>query len=420
VTAAEANNSGRSIVHRVRASLWRYRREIALGTIAAVLGLVAGTYLQNGRAPAPQAPAPSRATLTLPPAPSPETRGQVIIGWTSADGGAYRAIVTAADYRGFLARDRAEADAASARLTEAARERVHEAVVPAFEGVAARVPAFGAWTFDWWTSWILLGQVIGWMWDEVSNGVILGMPARVQGRLIAEVEGQFDALVLQPEQTLPPLASAFARSLETNRAELAELCRRHAENVRTFVSTTAARIERASGPGTWTPVASADAASTFNLTCNGNGQREMAQVQAVLAGLRQTASISDPVDEVIVRLARPFATKLISYVILPAIIAGLIGAVALPLLGILPNILSGVIAGLLTGALGAAVIGFSASASVDWLLTRADELRNRAGFEVQVRRAVTQQRDGLEAAILDIHRQAIQSRLRPFAEQSGR
>ncbi len=339
-----------------------------------------------------------------------------MVAWTGADGLPYRATADGARYREFVALERRQAEEDLRRVGERASSRVHAALVPIFEEIEARVPEFGAWAFDWWTSWILLGHAIRWVWDEFPRGPIFRMPDRVQARLVAEIERQFDALVLQPDVDEPKLAQAIERTLTAARADIAEVCARHLAAVRTFLKEQARQAERGDGSGGWAPVGATEGAATFTLPCGGDIRREEAMVRAELQKLGERRHVDDPVGEVILRMSRPFATKLISYVVLPVIVTGLIGGIALPLLGILPNVLSGVIAGILTGAFGAAIIGFSASASVDWLINRADERRNRGGFEVQVRRAVIASREALESGIVEIQHQFTQNQLRAFLE----
>ncbi|MBI1774040.1 MAG: hypothetical protein HYR63_01710 [Proteobacteria bacterium] len=350
------------------------------------------------------------------PALTPDERSQIILGWAGSDGTQYRAAVDGARYREFVALERRREEEDYQRLSVRARDRVHAALVPIFEEIEARVPEFGAWTFDWWTSWILLGHSIRWVWDELARGSIFRMPDRVQARLVGEIEQKFDSLVLQPDLIEPKLAQAIERSLAAARADLGAVCARHRDAVRAFVREATRQVERADGTGGRVTITSADGAASLTLPCGADGQREEAMVRAEILKLRESLHVDDPVSGVILRMSRPFATKLISYVVLPVLVTAAIGGIALPLLGILPNVLSGVIAGILTGAFGAAIIGFSASASVDWLLNRADERRNRGSFEVQVRRAVIASRETLDSGITEIQRQFIQNQLRAFME----
>ena len=41
-------------------------------------------------------------------------------------------------------------------------DEMRNGVRPVFAEMEARVPQYGAWVFDWWTSWILLGRAFGW------------------------------------------------------------------------------------------------------------------------------------------------------------------------------------------------------------------------------------------------------------------
>ena len=95
--------------------------------------------------------------------------------------------------------------------------------------------------------------------------------------------------------------------------------------------------------------------------------------------------LDDGVNDVILRLSRPFATKLVSFIALPLTATAIAGGIALPFVGLAGGAFAGVLAG---GAVGALIIGFSASTAVDWLLTRADEAISRENFEGNLRRAV--------------------------------
>jgi hypothetical protein len=87
----------------------------------------------------------------------------------------------------------------------------------------------------------------------------------------------------------------------------------------------------------------------------------------------------------------------------------------LPLFGLLPNIISGVITGIITGAAGALIIGFSASASVDWLLNRTDEVLSRPQFEADVRTAVVTAEANFEGKVLDAQRHSIERQIAAVA-----
>ena len=103
--------------------------------------------------------------------------------------------------------------------------------------------------------------------------------------------------------------------------------------------------------------------------------------------------------------------KLISFVVLPVIVAAILGGILLPLFGRLPGVLANVITGILTGAVGALIIGFAASASVDWLLNRTDAALNRAGFEASVRKAIIAVESDFETRVLDAQQRSIDRQL---------
>ena len=109
------------------------------------------------------------------------------------------------------------------------------------------------------------------------------------------------------------------------------------------------------------------------------------------------SNLDASVDKVIVRLSRPFATKLISFMVLPVITTVVAGGIAIPFVGVPAGALAGLLAG---GTVNALVIGFSASAAVDWLLTRTDEALSRQAFEVELRGAVRQAADSFEALVV--------------------
>jgi hypothetical protein len=87
----------------------------------------------------------------------------------------------------------------------------------------------------------------------------------------------------------------------------------------------------------------------------------------------------------------------------------------LPLFGRLPNIISGVVTGIITGAAGALIIGFSASASVDWLLNRTDEALSRPQFEADVRDAVAAAEADFESKVLGVERRSIERHFQDVA-----
>ena len=133
--------------------LGSHPREAAFGVAAAVLGALVGIYLQARQGD--QLRQSTRGPAMAQPAPAPVGNAgtqTTIITWSAPDGSNYRARVLAAPLREFLARERPVTAAGVDDFAARSRAATRDALVPIFEEVASRVPAFGTWTFDWWTS----------------------------------------------------------------------------------------------------------------------------------------------------------------------------------------------------------------------------------------------------------------------------
>ena len=166
----------------------------------------------------------------------------------------------------------------------------------------------------------------------------------------------------------------------------------------------------------WIPDPPWDAQSAgFAPLCDGAGKLDQPPGHPDFAQLLELTGADSPISDVILRLARPFATKLISFIVLPVIVAALLGGFLLPLFGLLPSVLANIVTGILTGAAGALIIGFAASTSVDWVLSRTDEALNRAGFEVSVHKAITAAEDSFEARMLESQQRAAERQLEALA-----
>jgi hypothetical protein len=190
-------------------------------------------------------------------------------------------------------------------------------------------------------------------------------------------------------------------------------CRNYQNGLGEFVRREARRVERLDGTKGWAPDPAWDPdKAAFQPVCPAPDPAETTAMQPQLEASLMAMSSGGPVDDVILRMARPFATKLISFVVLPIIVTALLGGLVLPLFGLLPNIISGVVTGVITGAAGALIIGFSASASVDWLLNRTDEVLSRPQFEADVGNAVVAAEADFESKVLDIERESIERQLR--------
>jgi hypothetical protein len=298
------------------------------------------------------------------------------------------------------------------RILAVAAQELRDGVRPVFAEMEGRVPQYGGWVFNWWTSWILLGRAFAWAVETLPEGPLLQLPDRVQSRLVAAIRGQFSTLVIAPETTVPKLTPVIDRSLAASRDELQRICRGYETALGDFVRREARTIERRDPAGSWAADAGWDRAKAeMHVACEPPESLDDAVVRTDLQALLPAMSTGGPVDDVILRLARPFATKLISFVVLPVIVTALVAGFALPLFGLLPGILSGVVIGILTGAAGVAVIGFSASASVDWVLNRTDEALSRARFEADVRKGVIAAELDFESKIVEAQQRSIDRQL---------
>jgi hypothetical protein len=354
--------------------------------------------------------APSARAGAAAPADSPPVS---LFMWDDDQGVRHRAAVESSHYESYTQARRPLTGPEQARVLTVAVDELHRGTAPVFFDVETRIPRYADWVFDWWTSWILLGRGFAWTWESLPDGPILGLPDRVQARLVDAVQQNFDSLVLDPATSEPKLREAVDRSIVAARDELTRQCGDAETAMRDFIRREARNVERFDAVKGWLPDPgwNRDKAG-FRPICAGATKIDKAAIQEDLRGSLEEMSVGGPIDGVIVRLARPFATKLISFVILPIIVTALLGGFILPLFSLLPNVISGVVIGILTGALGAAIIGFSASASVDWLLNRTDEALSRAGFEAEIRQAVSTAEIDFESKVTDAQRLAIEAQLR--------
>jgi hypothetical protein len=336
--------------------------------------------------------------------------------WRDAGGVPYRAAIDTARYQAFVATTRRQVDADRQSLAAARRNRLRPALAPLFEEIDERVSGYADWAFDWWTSWILLGRTFEWTWDGLISGSLLTVPDKVQTQLVAAVQYQFIARVLQPQVLEPKIDAALHRTLVAMREDVLGDCIKSQKEFADFVQREAQRVERRDPAQGWVPDPQWDrSAATFQPLCDPKEAIDDTALRAQFPVLLELKSADSPVNEVILRLARPFATKLISFIVLPVIIAAILGGILLPLFGRLPGVLANVVTGVLTGALGALIIGFAASASVDWALNRTDAALNRAGFEASVRKAIISVEREFETRVLDAHQRSIDRQLEAVA-----
>jgi hypothetical protein len=392
---------------------WRHAL-VAASVLAGIALLVIALVRLDQWGDAPNA-ARRAALVAGKPTPSDTTgtpAGSAFFTWDDEHGIRHRATVDKRRLDEYTAARWDQLAQDERRVLAVAAQELRDGVRPVFAEMEGRVPQYGGWVFNWWTSWILLGRAFLWAVETLPDGPVLQLADRVQIRLVAAIRSQFNALVIAPETTIPKLKPAIERSLGAARDELQRICRGYEAALGDFVRRDARTVERAEQSGGWAVDPAWDRGKAqMRVACEPVESLDDAVVRADLQALLPAMSTGGPVDDVILRLARPFATKLISFVILPVIVTALVAGFVLPLFGLLPGLISGVIFGLVTGAAGAAIIGFSASASVDWILNRTDEALSRARFEADVRKGVTAAELDFEGKIAEAEQRSIDQQL---------
>jgi hypothetical protein len=368
---------------------------------------------------------PATAATTAKPSPAPAApaaaaggTSHTIFAWRDGAGVLRRAGIASARYNEFVAASRHQIDADQQALTAARGKKLRAELAPVFDEIDGRVSGYADWVFDWWTSWILLARTFGWTWDDLTTGPPLSLPDRVQAKLVAAVQQQFIGRVLEPSTLEPKIDAALDGALLAMRDELRGDCAKYQQSFSDFIRSEARQVERHDAAQGWIPDGSWEpGAATFQPLCDQAEAIDEAALRAQFPVLLELKAADSPVNDVILRLARPFATKLISFVVLPVIIAAVLGGILLPLFSQLPGVLANVVTGVLTGAFGALIIGLGASASVDWLLNRTDATLNRAGFEASVRKAIISAEHDFETRVLDAQQRPIDRQMQALASE---
>ena len=331
---------------------------------------------------------------------------QRLFHWTARDGTAFRAKVEAAQYQHYAAEQQRRIDLTKIRVTKETDTWVRGRLRPVLTGIGDRVGHYGDWMYNWWTAWILLGQAFGWTWQGFLDGKLLDLPNVVHARLIEEVRRQYDGIVLRPEILEPQMQALVDRAVAGVQRDILRICGPLNDARQKFVRGMAHEIEQQATAGGWVAWAGGNEAQiALASSCGAFGSEDEAKLTAVLLGDRPMSNLDAGVDAVILRLSRPFATKLISFMVLPVITTAIAGGIAVPFIGLPAGALAGLLAG---GAMSALVIGFSASTAVDWLLTRADEALSRETFEAELRGAIRQAADSFEIRVANTMAQYVE------------
>ena len=385
-----------------------------------VLPLIGFLWLSRGSVSSPNVSASATAAEPPPQAAvtgDPAGASYVIFTWRDDNGILRRAGVDQAHYDEFVAAQQRQIESDARAMSVARVSRLRAGLTPIFEEIDERIPAYADWAFDWWTSWILLGKTFRWTWEGLITGSPFDMPDRVQAQLVREIEQQFAGRVIEPNVLGTNIEAAITAAQASLREEFSARCGKYQRALVEFVRREARQVERQDPAQGWVPDASWEArAAGFAPLCKADSIADQPAVRPELSQLFELTGADSPINEVILRLARPFATKLISFIVLPVVVAALLGGFLLPLFGLLPSVLANVVTGILTGAAGALLIGFAASTSVDWVLSQTDAALNRAGFEVSVHKALTAAEDAFEARMLEAQQRAAERQLQTMAD----
>ncbi|MBI3453279.1 MAG: hypothetical protein HY057_10750 [Rhodospirillales bacterium] len=336
------------------------------------------------------------------PLPAALITGQRLVTWRGQDGALYRAAVDAKRHDAFLAAQFQMLEAGRRDLVPAAERRLRAELSPVFAAMEDRVPDYADWVFNWWTSYILLVRGLKSVWDSVAQKQPIAVEDVVEKILVTEIKEKYRAVLLQPETTVPDLAAAANRAFAATRADLQRLCAGFDRAFGEFIGANSAAAETATANGAWRPVNGSPRTAPMlpASVCADSGEIRLAP-----AVYNDLMSIDGRIDDVIVRITRPFATVVVSAGLSASGVVTVIAGIGAPL---------PVIAG---PALFAVLVKYTFT-FVDLTLSRLDENLNRPGFETAVHELIRDGRAEFEKraiaaqmAALDRQRQDIRQTL---------
>ena len=390
---------------------------LAVGLL--VVSVIAILWLSRD-APTPATAAAARVAAEPPlqaaPAAEPPGIPRTIFLWRDDQGGLRRTAVDSVRYDEFVAAEQRQIEEDMRAMAAGRSSRLRAALAPFFAEIDERVPGYADWAFDWWTSWILLARTFRWTLEDLLAGPLLELPDRVQAQLVSEVREQFIGRVLEPQALEPGFDTMLDASLAAWREDLAAGCGKYQRALAQFVRREATRVERQDAAQGWIPDPGWDrAAAGFRPLCDPDAAVGAPALRPEPPRLFELIATDSPINDVVLRMARPFATKLISFLVLPIVAAAVLGGFLLPLFGLLPNLLANVVTGIVTGAAGALIIGFVASSAVDWVLSRTDAALNRAGFEASVHKAVGAAEQDFATRVLEVQQRSTERQWQTMA-----
>lgn len=305
------------------------------------------------------------------------------ITWEGAGGVAYRATVRGRAYESFLADARRRVAAVGGRAEARFQERLADELKPIFAEVEARIPDYGEWVFNWWTSYILLVRGVGAIVDQVAGGTEQSLEQVTQRVMADEIKARYAQIVLPPDEFRPALRQAVAGAVAAARTELRQACDEFRLRFAGFLIEHAQVVEFQTSAKGWAPDQGWQARVAENRPCAAAGRRLEAAVADLEAGYDATLDATGAIDDVAIRITRPFVTTVVSAGLSASSMAGIAVSLGFP-----PALVA-------TPAM-AAVLTKSAFTLVDLGLSQLDETLNRASFEQAVGEAVARSRAAFE------------------------
>lgn len=364
-------------------------------TVFALLAALGLGWILFGRSSPPHVATTPNIRLTDSLFPSLSGSGQRQITWEAGPGITYRASVRARAVDEFQAFNRAWGEGLRQRLEARFRERLTVEMSPVFVEVDRRIPEYGEWVFNWWTSYILMVKGMGAIVTQVADGSEQTLQ-EVSERVMADaIKQRYIEIVLSPERFRPALRQAVTRAAAETVQELGAACEEMRGRFVTLLSEHGHDIELRTAAGGWLADRGWQARLTRDSYCAAPGVHVRGAVAALDASTPTTFGATGGIDEVAIRITRPFVTTMVSAGLSASSLAGLATAIGIP-------------AALVATPAMAAVLTKSAFTLVDLMLSELDEALNRTTFEATVHDAVTRARGEFERDAAGTLRRALE------------
>ncbi len=384
-----------------RAGTWLARtsrgmpRRWSGATVLALVAAAALGWILVGKEQVPRVAGTPNIRLTDTLFPALNGSGQRLVTWDAGAGITYRATVRARALDEFQAFNRAWAEGLRRRFEARFHERLVAEMVPVFADVDRRIPEYGEWVFNWWTSYILMVKGMGAIVTQVADGTEQTLQEVAEKVMSDAIKERYVEIVLSPQRFRPALHQAVARAAVDTVKELGAACEEMRGRFVALVSEHGHDVELRTADGAWLADRGWQARLTREGYCPSPGKHVGASVAALEAAAPTTFGVTGAIDDVAIRITRPFVTTMVSAGLSASSLAGLATAIGIP-------------AALVATPAMAAVLTKSAFTLVDLMLSELDEALNRESFETAVHDAVARARSEFERAAGQALRQALE------------